>query len=248
MRITQREQHDSSMRPADELVLKALQPFMSEMGYNHVVAKTEEAGSIENLIDVTAVMELDMAKAKFGSRSAAGRYAANIRWQEFDVAGPSGEKMRTEMVGGVPTRFTVSDTTVGQMKVGDIVTTGSYRIPTKVISIEKKGKDLILTTQQLNGTNRFQTTEQANRQGKMWKPVDGKQVQSSGSLNPSRKVDTKKLSREDLEFINTGTSGPDRVRRRNEVIDRYASQGVDVTKPTSSANRGGAQWLEPRAM
>jgi hypothetical protein len=220
---------------------------MSELGYAHVVNKIEEAGSIQNLIDVTALMELEMAKAKFGSRSAAGQYAANIRWREYDSAGPSGMKMRTEMVGGVPTRFTVTDTTVGQISVGDTVTTGSYRVPTKVISIEKKGNDLILTTQQLGGTHRYETTEQPNRQAKMWKPVDGKQVESSGSLNPSRKVDTKKLSREDLQFINTGGSGPERVRRRNEVIDRYASQGIDVSKPTGRANRGGAQWLGPAA-
>jgi hypothetical protein len=235
------------MRPADELVLKALQPFMSEMGYNHVVAKTEEAGGIQNLIDVTAVMELEMAKAKFGSRSAAGQYAANIRWREYDSAGSSGMKMRTEMVGGVPTRFTVTDTTIGQMSVGDIVTTGSNRVPTRVVSVENRGGGVVLTTQQLNGFNRYETTEQPNRAAKLWKPVDGKEIESSGSLNPSRKVDTKKLSREDLQFINTGGSGPERVRRRNEVIDRYASQGIDVSKPTGRANRGGAQWLGPAA-
>jgi hypothetical protein len=232
---------------ASELVLKALQPYMSELGYVHVVNKIQEAGGIQNLIDVTAVMELEMAKAKFGSRSAAGQYAANIRWREYDSAGSSGMKMRTEMVGGVPTRFTVTDTTIGQMSVGDIVTTGSNRVPTRVVSVENRGGGVVLTTQQLNGFNRYETTEQPNRAAKLWKPVDGKEIESSGSLNPSRKVDTKKLSREDLQFINTGGSGPERVRRRNEVIDRYASQGIDVSKPTGRANRGGAQWLGPAA-
>lgn len=235
------------MKTADKIILDALAPHMSDLGYAMVVDKIEKAGGITNLTDTVAIAELVLAKKKFGSRSAAGEYAANIRWKEFHTAGPSGEKYRTETINGVPTQFEVKVTTIGSIKNGDIITTGSNKVPTQVVSIENKDGKTVLNTKKLDGLDRFQTFEEPNREARLWTPTTGGkpsgESSSTGSLNPSRKVDTNKLSRQDLEFINTGGSGPERVRRRNEVIDRYAGQGIDVSKPVKSSGRGGAQWL-----
>ena len=62
------------MNNTDRLVLDALKPYMTEMGYVLVMSKVGKAGSIANLRDSVAIAELEMAKKKFGNRSEAGRY------------------------------------------------------------------------------------------------------------------------------------------------------------------------------
>ena len=71
------------MNPADEIVLKALEPFMSNDAYAYVVQKTIEAGGIRQLTDTTALHQFAKAKQSFGGdKSAAGAYAASIRWSK----------------------------------------------------------------------------------------------------------------------------------------------------------------------
>lgn len=71
------------MTPADEIVLKALEPFMSVDAYAYVVQKTTEVGGIRNLTDTTALHQFAKAKQSFGGdKSAAGSYAASIRWSK----------------------------------------------------------------------------------------------------------------------------------------------------------------------
>ena len=50
------------MNNTDRLVLDALKPYMTEMGYVLVMSKVGKAGSIANLRDSVAIAELEMAK------------------------------------------------------------------------------------------------------------------------------------------------------------------------------------------
>ena len=72
-------------------VLKVLEPaaleFCGQGEWDAVKAEVLKAGSVAGS-SATAQNVLALAKARFGSRSEAGRYAANIRWQ---MAGNQGE-------------------------------------------------------------------------------------------------------------------------------------------------------------
>jgi len=79
------------MTTPDELILEALRPFMTDLGYAFVVQEVQKAGSISGLTNSVALAELIKAKQSFGgNRSAAGAYAASIRW---------GKKTQTESGG-----------------------------------------------------------------------------------------------------------------------------------------------------
>lgn len=131
------------MNPADEHVLAALEPYMSDLGAAHVRAAVAKAGGIRELTDATAIAELEMAKRKFSNRSAAGQYAANVRWKgsktEFYGPGLRGEKVRSATMGKKGAQFEVVPIKASQAKVGDIITSGSNRVPTKVLEINRRG-------------------------------------------------------------------------------------------------------------
>lgn len=235
------------MNDADKIVIEALQPFMSPFGYANVVTAVEKAGGIKNLTDTVALMELIVAKRKFGSRSAAASYAANVRWQgkkpEMELADSEGNKYRTAKLDGVDTQFKVSAATASDAKEGDIISVGSHRVPTKVQSVKQSGDKLVITAQNLNNTDKVETTIRPNAAIRKWTPDNTAPPPAPrGALNPSRRVDPSKVSSAEVRYINEGKTPQDRVRRANEVIDRNALSGKDVTKPPRG--KGGAQWLE----
>lgn len=125
--------------PADEMILALLTPFMSDLAAEHVRTAVSKAGGIRMLTDATARAELDLAKRKFGNRSAAGTYAANVRWRgsrtEYVAPGPRGEKARTTTLGTKLAQFEVVPIRASQVKVGDIVSSGGDRRPMKVLEI-----------------------------------------------------------------------------------------------------------------
>lgn len=103
----------SALPAADKMVLKALHnsalKTMSLLEWIGVVKEVQTAGGIRNL-DGYALTALEKAKQSFGGdRSAAGRYAAQVRWgkrtqtSEGAVAtknpAGAGEAMNMEMVG-----------------------------------------------------------------------------------------------------------------------------------------------------
>lgn len=83
---------NESLSKPDQIVLETLKPHMSDFVYAMVVQAVEKAGSIRDLTDKSVMFELAKAKQSFGgNRSAAGAYAASIRW---------GKKTQTESGGG----------------------------------------------------------------------------------------------------------------------------------------------------
>jgi hypothetical protein len=122
------------MNEADKIVLDALKPHMSDLGYAMVVEKVEKAGGIKNLTDTVAIAELEVAKKKFGSRSAAGQYAANIRWGKGG-AGLTATRDRAQepRSGGRsvfdvnvdgksrPVDFDITHTPISKVKMGSLV-------------------------------------------------------------------------------------------------------------------------------
>lgn len=234
------------MTEADQIVLNALKPYMSDHAHAIVTSAVEKAGGFRNLTDSVALAELVVAKKRFGSRSAAASYAANVRWQgkkdEMYAPDAEGRKYRTSTMNGIPTQFSVVSASASDAKEGDIVTFGSNRVPTKVESIKPVGDKLVITSRSLNNTDKFETTVRPNADIRKWTPESS--ASSHGALNPSRRVDSSRITGSEVRYINEGKNGPERVRRANEVIDRYASRGVDVSKPQSPKRTGGAQWLE----
>ena len=85
------------MRLADFLVLQNLEPHMSPEAYAIACAAVEKAGGIQQLKDVAVIIELEKAKQSFGGdRSAAGRYAAQVRWgKKTETGGGGGEQTAT---------------------------------------------------------------------------------------------------------------------------------------------------------
>ena len=164
------------MNHADEIVLKTLQPHMTDYGYAYVVEQVEKAGSIRNLTDVVASMELQMAKRKFGNRSAAGQYAAQVRWsgKRPEMLLPEGGvSYRSAMVGGKDIQFKIAESTAGSVSSGQIISTGANRVPERVIGIKSQGDRLLITTQKLDSTTRAQTDIAANAKVKVWTSQDG---------------------------------------------------------------------------
>lgn len=142
------------MNRADEQVLAALTPFMSDLGAAHVRQAVVKAGGIRQLTDATAISELEMAKRKFSSRSAAGTYAANVRWrgsrEEWLAPDRSGAKARSAIMGTKGAQFEVKPITASRVKVGDIVSSGSNRVPTKVLEITARGDRVEMRVQGLD--------------------------------------------------------------------------------------------------
>lgn len=236
------------MNKADEIVLEALQPYMSPLGYATVVSAVEKAGGFENLTDTAALAELIVAKKRFGSRSAAASYAANVRWQgkkpEMELADSEGNKYRTARLNGVDTQFKVSPASAADAKEGDIISVGSHRVPTRVQSVRQSGDKLVITAQSLENTDKVETTVRPNAPIRKWTPDNSAPPPAPrGAMNPSRAVDSSKVSSAEIRYINEGKTSQDRIRRANEVIDRNALSGKDVTKkPTRT--QGQATWLE----
>lgn len=240
------------MNPADEIVLKALEPFMTDDAYAYVVEKTIEAGGIREMTDPTATRQLDIAKRAFGGdRSAAASYAANARWkgkkEEFMTADIKGNKQRTAQMGGVDTQFDVSVIKITDIKTGDIVSLASTKTPQRVTAISIKDGKAAIATQDLTSNNRYNSVVPASGEGRMWTPISQApttQAPTTGKrIDPSRRIDATKITAADNAFINAGSNGPERVRRRTTVIDNYAAQGKDVSIPSTRGSRGGAQWL-----
>ncbi|CAB4144876.1 hypothetical protein UFOVP1296_17 [uncultured Caudovirales phage] len=381
------------MNPADEIVLKALEPFMTDDAYAYVVEKTIEAGGVRELTDPTARMQLELAKRAFGGdRSAAASYAANARWkgkkEEFLTADNQGVKQRSAKMGGVNTQFDVKPIKITDIKTGDIVSLASTKTPQKVTAIAIKDGKAAIATQDLSSNNRYNSIAPSGGEGRLWTPISQEEVakrafggdrsaaaayaanarwrgasigskgeaigvtvngshtpvnfsvtetaaadvkfgdtilnahgqpawvtgstikpspagydhiisstpvayttgrsgqlqhslppnfhassnpsdnlvvpagtlgpkvkvlsavglgkangSTSGRIDASRKIDPSKITAADTAFINGGANGPERVRRRTQVIDTYASQGKDVSIPSSSGPKGGAQWL-----
>ena len=154
------------MLPADAIVLDLLEPYMSDIAYDFVVSEVEKAGCISGLTNVAALTELVVAKKKFGSRSAAGQYAAQVRWagQKPEMYAPDaqGNKYRTATMNGEPVQFKVSPATASDAKEGDIISVGSNRVPMTVTSVKPVGDKLVITTTNLNSTSRAETTIAAN--------------------------------------------------------------------------------------
>lgn len=241
------------MTPADRLVLDALKPYMSELGYVLVVSKVGKAGSIANLRDSVAIAELEMAKKRFGSRSAAGRYAAEIRWSKGQaggavapkVEGGGGGVIEIALVDGKAVEMQVVSKPASEVKIGDLVSAKQGQ-PARVVDIVTTGanKDTTFVLESIDGSKKWGNLAVApSKEVKVWREA-GK---TSGSLNTTRLIDRSKISDRDAAYIDAGKTGPDRVRRRNEVIDFYASQGIDVVETPRRGSRGGAQWLGPAA-
>lgn len=237
------------MNAADEIVLKTLEPHMTDYDYAYVVQKVEEAGSVRELTDFSALRQLELAKKTFGgNRSAASSYASNIRWagkkKEFDSPDREGVKSRTAMMGGIDTQFDVKEIALSDVKTGDIISIGSNRIPQTVTAIGTKDGKIALDTRDLTTDQRFQSVAPAGAVGRIWTPSSqAPSAKTKGSVNPSRLIDDSKISSSDKNYISSGASGPERVRRRGEVIDSYSARGIDVSAPTRSGPKGGAQWL-----
>lgn len=241
------------MNNTDRLVLDALKPYMSEMGYALVVSKVGKAGSLANLRDSVAIAELEMAKKRFGSRSEAGRYAAEIRWAKGQaggavapkVEGGGGGVVEVAMVNGKAVEFQVVQKPATDVKIGDLISSRSGK-PERVTDIVSIGQNPNRTfvTESIDGSKKWsRQTVAPTKEVKVWREA-GK---TSGALNTSRLVDNSKIQQRDRDYIDAGKTGPERVKRRNEVIDYYASQGVDVTKPSRIKPQGGSQWLGPAA-
>lgn len=69
-----------------------------------------------------------------------------------------------------------------------------------------------------------------------------------GSLKPTILIDYGQITADEKKYIKGGDSAPERVKRRFEVIDKYAKTGVDVTKPARKKVKGGKQWLDEIAV
>ena len=75
------------MKPTDEIVLAELRKTvwadLDEITFDLVCKAVEEAGDIRNTSGyaMTLIEKAIIEKARFSSRSEAGRYAANVRWQ-----------------------------------------------------------------------------------------------------------------------------------------------------------------------
>jgi hypothetical protein len=75
------------MKPTDEIVLAELRKTvwadLDETTFDLVCKAVEEAGDIRNTSGyaMTLIEKAVVEKARFSSRSEAGRYAANVRWQ-----------------------------------------------------------------------------------------------------------------------------------------------------------------------
>jgi hypothetical protein len=169
------------MNPADEIVLKALEPFMTDDAYAYVVEKTNEAGGIRELTDPTATRQLDIAKRAFGGdRSAAASYAANARWkgkkEEFMTADIKGNKQRTAQMGGVDTQFNVKPIKITDIKTGDIVSLASTKTPQKVTAISIKDGKAAIATRDLTSNNRYNSIVPASGEGRMWTPISQEEV------------------------------------------------------------------------
>lgn len=244
------------MNEADRLVLELLQPHMSNLGYALVKAKVTEAGGIVNLRDSVALAELELAKRKFGSRTEAARYAAEIRWQKgraeqfkpqqttHRVYPQNAEgEIRVATLNGKATEFHVTQVAAGNIKVGDMVSSGRGSDPRKVVDIVRIGgpETVTLVTQSLERGNTATRELTAAKTSKVsrW-AVAG---QSTGALDPSRRVDSTKIDARSRRYIDEAPSPQEKIRRRNEVIDWYAGQGVDVTPTKRGGARGGTQWL-----
>lgn len=238
------------MNNTDRLVLDALKPYMTEVGYVLVMSKVGKAGSIANLRDSVAIAELEMAKRKFGNRSEAGRYAAEIRWAKGQAAnsliapkveGGGGGEIRVGMQDGQAVEFQVVSKPVGEVIVGDLVSSGDntpHKV-TDIVSMDRNTTTFVLES--VDGRKQWsKVTTSKNSEIDVW----NKAGKSTGKPNASRLVDRAKLQPRDIAYIDGGKSGPERVKRRNEVLDWYAKQGIDVSKPAAPKRQGGKQWLE----
>jgi len=74
------------------------------------------------------------------------------------------------------------------------------------------------------------------------------QANRYGSLKPTILIDYGQITADEKKYIKGGDSAPERVKRRFEVIDKYAKTGVDVTKPARKRIKGGKQWLDEIAV
>lgn len=159
------------MTDPDQIVLEALFPYMTDFGYAYVIQEVQKAGGIRNLTDVVAIWELEVAKKKFGNRSSAGQYAAQVRWQgkKPEMLVPEeGVSYRSARVGGKDTQFKVTESTAGAVSSGQIITTGANRVPEMVVNVRPQDKKLEITTRSLNSTNRSTTWIMPNAKVKVW--------------------------------------------------------------------------------
>jgi Arc/MetJ-type ribon-helix-helix transcriptional regulator len=75
------------MKPTDQFILtdlrKTVWAEMDDQTFDLVVKAVEEAGDIRNTTGyaMTLIQKAVVEKGRFSSRSEAGRYAANVRWQ-----------------------------------------------------------------------------------------------------------------------------------------------------------------------
>ena len=169
------------MKTPDEIVLKALKPFMTDDAYAYVIEKTKEAGGIRELTDITALMQLELAKRGFGgNRSAAAAYAADVRWggkqKEFMTGNKEGVKQRSATIGGVNTQFNVKEIKISDVKTGNIISLGSNRIPQKVTAIGTQNGRTAIATQDLSSNRRFQSVVPDTAMGRLWTPVSEQDV------------------------------------------------------------------------
>lgn len=87
------------MTEADALVLKALEPsaraFVDEAEWSEILAAVEKAGGVRQ-VDGYAKAVLEKAKSFGGNRSAAGSYAARMRWRGSNSEGLAGAQAKAE--------------------------------------------------------------------------------------------------------------------------------------------------------
>lgn len=233
------------MNTADLIVLNALEPYMTDLGYAFVLQEVEKAGGVRQLTNSIAIMELEVAKKKFGSRSAAGRYAAEIRWQgeqkEFLLPNREGIFYRTATIDGKEQQMEVKDTAVTAVKVGDIMSPTENQTPSRVKTIKDDGNRLQMTVVDTNNGNTAVVSVPKTKNVKVWSKQE---PQSTGSLDTKTRINPRAITLEDKKYIEAGKTSPERIRRKNEIIDMYAAQGKDVTSmPRRTTMRGGRQWL-----
>ena len=87
------------MTEADDLVLKALEPsaltFVSQQEWAEIRAAVEQAGGVRQ-VEGYAKTVLEKAKTFGGNRSAAGSYAARMRWRGSNTEGLAGAEAKAE--------------------------------------------------------------------------------------------------------------------------------------------------------
>ena len=128
------------MKPTDRIILTRLRDgecqSVSDVHWGLVEKAVEEAGDIRNVTGYARTVLFDaITKARFSSRSEAGRYAANMRWkgQGERTAGAKGDAKLSE-VGGILGRFKAQPVKIGDSKVAGGV---ALKVTTTAATLDK---------------------------------------------------------------------------------------------------------------